>query len=403
LRFAELAKQGDLGNAACNICVPLETEGPLNADILAKAFSTVVSRHESLNCTYDLKNLKQMILNGNEAKVEFFDAFSKGANAWELHLKNWLAQPFDLKNPPFMKLCVARFSENSHRLVFLMHHLACDGVGATVLLEEVVTSYTALLQGRAPELPVVAPFVQQSVLLDAHLRESIIPSAANFWNSLFKNKQADFKSFRGEKKYLGARCSVELDEEDLRGIKKIAAKNKSTLFMLLLACYQKVLRQEFEDENFSVGVPFASRPLRGTERLVANCVNILPVPCLPTKNEDFLVTLNKMKEFVKGLYQHCDYPFMRLKKQLQETGIMGEVPFVSTFNLEPRTQIPQFPGLTTKWSAVSVPLVEYPFMLNVIDAGSRLFLEADFSLQCFDEEKTYVRLNNLKSLLKSIL
>src|SRR6185436_12515816 len=72
------------------------------------------------------------------------------------------ARPFDLTRGPVLRAAAVRLAPREHWMLATLHHIACDGWSAGVLLRELGALYAAFAAGRPsplPELPLqVADF-----------------------------------------------------------------------------------------------------------------------------------------------------------------------------------------------------------------------------------------------------
>src|SRR5699024_10011643 len=79
-----------------------------------------------------------------------------GQADWRARLDAFLAEdrahPFDIKNPPLMRVTLIRLAPARHLLVWTRHHLTVDGWSLGIILKDVLTLYKALHTGQTPTL-----------------------------------------------------------------------------------------------------------------------------------------------------------------------------------------------------------------------------------------------------------
>lgn len=135
-----------------------------------------------------------------------------------------------------------RLSPREAAFIFTAHHIVCDGWSANVILDEFATLYAALHEGRTAALmpPLAFCDYARSKLLDASETRSAIET---YWFEQFERPatclelpldrpRAATRSFRG-----GTR-SRRIEPELYRAVKDAGARQRCTLFVMLLAALQ---------------------------------------------------------------------------------------------------------------------------------------------------------------------
>src|SRR5262249_10089880 len=91
-------------------------------------------------------------------------------------IKQDTRRPFDLACDPMLRAALFQLSDNEYLFVVTVHHIACDGAGMGLLLQELSHFYSATVTGVTPSLP--EPLVQcqdftlwQREILTPELRE----------------------------------------------------------------------------------------------------------------------------------------------------------------------------------------------------------------------------------------
>ena len=120
-------------SAIYNIPYPLNLEGELDPQVLARALSEVVRRHEALRTTFPSHDgePRQEIAPAGPVPLPAIDLSglpetSRGAEAAALTRMDMI-RPFDLGNGPLLRTALLRLGDESHRLLLTMHHIVSDG------------------------------------------------------------------------------------------------------------------------------------------------------------------------------------------------------------------------------------------------------------------------------------
>lgn len=119
---------------AYNMPLVLTAEGKLDQERLQQAFQKLIKRHESLRTRF-------VIVDGEPVQqIEEDVSFTVcSANGTEEEAGQWVqsfVEPFDLSAAPLLRVGVMRLSEETHLLAIDMHHIICDGVAISILVNE---------------------------------------------------------------------------------------------------------------------------------------------------------------------------------------------------------------------------------------------------------------------------
>ncbi|MFC6080602.1 condensation domain-containing protein [Sphaerisporangium aureirubrum] len=148
-----LAAQADRHSATPNVTMGLGLAGPLDLAALARALTALTDRHETLRTVFVNSGgePRQMVLARAEAPFTVVDLTGDPdgeRTAREMALAAG-SERFDLATGPLLRLTVYRLSPSEHRLLLVLHHIACDGGSLGVVAGDLATLYG----GGAPPPP----------------------------------------------------------------------------------------------------------------------------------------------------------------------------------------------------------------------------------------------------------
>ena len=318
------------GNAAYNIPEAIRLSGRLNTKRLEESLSEIVRRHEVLRTSYPtVEGMPvQMIAPPQPVRVPIIDLSALPEPEREAKAESLVAQeagrPFNLQRGPLLRATLLRLGEESHIVLFTMHHIVSDARSMEVLVREVASLYDAFSQGKPSpleDLPIqYADFASwqrdslQADLLDraARLLEASAEGcAAECWSCRQTGHDRAIQSYRG-----ASQC-IELGEKLTGQLKEMTKQRGMTLFMTLLAAYKVLLYRMSGKEDISVGVPIAGRTRVELEGLIGFFVNTLVMRSQLSGGESFQEVMSREKEVVLGGFGHQDVPFERVVEELQ--------------------------------------------------------------------------------------
>ena len=161
-----LAEYGDAADRLWLGQMAVVLRGALDIRAFEGAWTSVVARHEALRTTFargaggDV--LEQVVYVHAEVPVVVTDLRGASDSERESRLEALLAEdrrrPFDLAQPPLIRIQLVRLADEEHVLVWTRHHALMDGWSASLVLGEVVTCYEAECYGVDPDLPEARPY-----------------------------------------------------------------------------------------------------------------------------------------------------------------------------------------------------------------------------------------------------
>ncbi|MET8772912.1 amino acid adenylation domain-containing protein, partial [Streptomyces sp. NPDC004658] len=322
--------------------------------------------------------------------VSFVDARGPGAptpaelTARELH------RPFDLTREPPLRVVVARTGEAEHLLIVTVHHIACDGESATILMGRLFDRIRARRTGTP------APAAPQAGYLDyvawQLARQSDPEREADraYWRRVlaeplpFPLLPADGE--RGLPPGATVRTSHTLDTATAQALRRVAADQGATMFTLTLATAAELLHRLTGMTRVSLGTPVAVRDHPSLGGVVGPFLNTVPIVAELRGSEPFSALLGSVRETVLEAMRHRATPFDEMVGLAPTARGGGRTPlFTVIFTLdEPGDagtgsgdRFDAGPGLTVRRAPVTGWTSDFEFTLHVDNSGAGLTLTCE--------------------------
>jgi hypothetical protein len=122
-------------------------------------FETLFNRHESLRTTFlDIDGKTRQFIHEYPMKgfeVEYIDLINEPDNKYILkNIVSGLSKhPFNFETGPLINVKIVHLTVENNLLLFTLHHVVSDEISLTVLRNELITLYTAYLEGKPNPLP----------------------------------------------------------------------------------------------------------------------------------------------------------------------------------------------------------------------------------------------------------
>ncbi|MEP7121093.1 MAG: non-ribosomal peptide synthase/polyketide synthase [Byssovorax sp.] len=306
----------------------LRFEGALDADVLARALSAIVERHEVLRTTFAKVDGRPVPVIHDGVGMPF-----EVTRLRDLPLEERAAvvrrealiearAPFDLHRGPVIRARLLDLADDDHALLLTMHHVVSDGWSIGVLNREIAAIYDALLAGRPSPLPPLPiqygdyAHWQRSWFAGAALQQQLDHLKARLAGAPRAIELPTSRPRPPVQTHRGSTLTFALSRELGAGLQELARRRGATLFMTLLAAFDVLLHRLTGQSDLVVGSPIAGRTRVETERLIGFFLNTLVIRAQLSDDLSFSDLLARVKESCLDAYAHQDLPFERLVQEI---------------------------------------------------------------------------------------
>jgi amino acid adenylation domain-containing protein len=402
------AQVGREANLAYNESISVCLKGPLDVPALERALAEVVRRHELLRATFSADGLTLLVNATDELPLRHHDFTGHPAALWQL-IERAVTEPFDLERGPLGRAHLVRLGVTEHVLVFTAHHIVVDGWSTAVLMSDLARLYSGQTLGPA------ASFVQWGRELQSRSASSEAAADEAYWISRFAGEVPvlDLPTDRPRpplKTYASLREDLMLDAALISRLKKVGAKERASLFAVLLSGFQALLHKLTGQDDVVVGVPAAgqtlpSRASGGYEALVGHCVNMLPLRTLVNPDSEASAFLSEVRRTLLDAQSHQHFTMGQLLQKLPVPRDPSRLPLVSViFNVDRGMSAETLPfkQLTASLEANPRRFETYDLFLNAVELEGRVKLQCQYNTDLFDASTIRRWLSAYQRLLGSL-
>jgi amino acid adenylation domain-containing protein len=389
LSFAQqrlwMVHQMDPGSTAYNMPYALRLRGDLDVEVLSRALTALVRRHETLRTVFPTVGGAPVQLVRTPAPVVpgVVDLRGLQPAAREEKARALVreeARPFDLAEGPLLRVQVLRMDDADHVVLFTLHHIVSDGWSQGVMLREVSELYSAFAEGREPVLPALpVQYADFAVSQRRWLDGAVLEGHVAYWRERLAGAPPllALPTDRPRTAAPGGQVDVlsfTLSAEASDRLRALARSEKATLFMTVLAAFQLVLARYSGQDDVVVGTPVAGRSRLEVEGLIGFFVNMLPLRLDLWGNPSFRELVGRARECVLQAHEHGDLPFEKLVDELQPERSLTYSPFFQvTYSLASAGHQPLHLGaLEAEPVAGGVEEAKFDLTLSMADEGGPL-------------------------------
>jgi amino acid adenylation domain-containing protein/non-ribosomal peptide synthase protein (TIGR01720 family) len=393
-------------STAYNLCLALTFEGNVVDDALRRAFLALVRRHEVLRTTYHNDNTGEPYQRIHEElppRITSIDLSDRDTTDAERELSGLLngavQEPFDLSRESSIRLSFVRLDNRTLVVALAIQHIAWDGMTLAALSRDVERFYVEELAGGAKverlrlQVADFAESEQERFAATDHQADEV------FWTGQFDGEVPELQLPYDHRPVVtterGARSDQSLRPAADAQLRKLSSQSGATPFMVFLAAYYLALRELTGQADIVVGTTVANRDEPGTEPLIGNFSNTIPLRL----TADGIHTFSDLVSHVRGVtteaFLHKDFPHEALVRAVnRSTGHVGPWLFdTMVLFLSHRIAGPQLPDAVTSWKLINHGVSARPIAIEIFMHADRTDVQISYSTDLFDEA-TITRLHS---------
>ncbi|HEX9030656.1 MAG TPA: condensation domain-containing protein, partial [Streptosporangiaceae bacterium] len=402
-----------------NIPHALRITGPLDAAALSRAAAGLVSRHEALRTrlvTGADGRPVQVIDPPGELTLELVDLSGGSAHDRDVALSELIetesVRPFSLEHGPLLRAHLVRLADDEHVLVIVFHHVVFDGWSAGVFLRELAALYGQERDGQPSglaELPV--QFADYALWERDRLSGPLLEELECYWRGVldgFETIEFPTDRRRGVLDDFGGALAVRMTSQDLLGgLRALARREGTTLFVTLMAGLQALLYRYTGQTDLVVGTASANRGRAELAPMIGFLVNTLPIRADLSGDPPFTEVLARVREATTGAYGHQDLPFARLVETMRVERDPSRPPlFQIGLTYAERDPVPVRAGgaeftMTDLVVGINAAKIDLSFLAEARREG--LWFECTYKTALFDGVSVQRLLGNLEVLLAGVV
>lgn len=405
--FASHIEEGK--SVSLNESIVLKMRGTFNEKIMRSAVQTIVDRHEALRTVMSHDGEEQSILAEYKCNIPLHDFSMLSPAIKEQQINEVIeadrTQQFYLDNKePLFRSAMIKSSENEYYLLCTFHHLITDGWSLALFFKELELIYTAAVRGEQPVLQKPGSF-QEYILWQEQIMHSQESNAAAFyWADQF-SKPMDMLEIPSnnhmfkKRKFSGQRETVILSKGFTQQLRKLSIQQSCSLYSTLLSSFNVWLHQLTGNKHMVVGIPTSGQSQMGSNCLMGNCVNMLPLYTVIQQEEAFSRHLQEVKAGMSAVEKLQQFSLSMLAERLEQAFIP---PIRAVFNMDRPINGFDFAHLEVEMIENISPNAKYDVFLNIIEIQGELKLDFDFSTELIEPSMMKIWVGYYSNVLQAI-
>ncbi len=303
-------------SAAYNLPRVIRIGGALQPQRLERALNQLLARHDILRTAFREIDGVAMQVVDDQARLTLdqhdltYLAEQPRTEEIAQRIEAQANTPFDLRQAPLMRATLLKVDADEHLLLMDMHHIVSDAWSNAILMHDLTRAFVH-------DQPLQRPAMQYADYATwqrgEYLHSAACANSATYWqNYLGKalptlDMPVDF-SRSEQHRHPAGQHDLRLSAELCADLNRFCQQQGLTPFVVALGAWQLLLSRYSGQQDFTVGVPNATRNRSETQELIGCFVSsqvyrVRIDPLLPAR--DFLQRLRR--ESMAAL-DHGDYP-----------------------------------------------------------------------------------------------
>ncbi|MGW1741618.1 amino acid adenylation domain-containing protein [Nocardia sp. NPDC001965] len=396
-RFVWAHQQIDPDSTAYNVCQVLTFRGEVRDTALRAAFSALAQRHEVLRTTYHVDesgNPYQRIHADLPPRITETELIGVDTATARLRVDELVAaaarESFDLSADSAMRLTFVRLDTETVVVVVVIQHIAWDGMSLPALSRDVGRFYRQALAGAIRVEPPVRQIADYAEWEQDRYADADHTAAGEFWAGRFDGELPELALPYD-------RRPSAVTERGMRSDRLLGAAAEATLRTLgerlratplqvfLAACYLS-LRRITGTRDMVVGTAVANREESGTEDLIGNLINMLPLRLTGGAAATFADLVRHTGEVSNAAFAHKHFPQEAIVRAVNRaTGNIGSHLFdVLVLFVQQQFAGPDLPGVRTSWRLADHGAALLPLAVEGFVHADRVEVQITYRTDLFD-------------------
>lgn len=384
-----------------NISGAIKITGKINVEVLNRAITDIINRHESLRTEFiveDAVAVQNIIDTLDRVDIPIIDLKQKDIYDTDIVydvMNEDAGCNIDISKAPLVKLKLFCTKDDEYYFFINMHHIISDGWSLGVFQKEIVTEYCRHLENINPPLREMdLQYGDFSEWQNKRIINKQLEKQLEYWKKKLENVtvKTDFpydKVRKAVTDYKGKRIPVCIPVHVVEKMKLINQKLNTTNFMFLLSALNIMQFKYSGETDVTVGCPVANRNQKQIEELIGFFVNTLVIRTNIDKEVTFRELLNENKKNSIEAYSNQDIPFEMIVERLQPDRKMSvNSPLFQTGFVFQNTPIEktEIEGLSIEIINVFNGMSIFELLLSLTEKEGRIEGFFEYSTDLYEEE-----------------
>ena len=283
-----------------------------------------------------------------------------------------------------------------------MHHIITDGISQAILIRDFMDLYAGK--------PQIKPELQYKDYAEWQQRSTNNAAAKAWWQGQFADEipvlQLPLDYVRPVvKDHKGSALSFMLNAAETGRIKALAAGTGSTVFMVLLSCWNILLSKLSGQEDVVTGTPSGGREHAGLEEMAGMFVNTLALRSQVSGTKSMRGYLEEVTATALEAFGHQGYQYEELVDTLKVERDTGRNPLFDVMFVYQNYESGKLsvPGLELSAYSQAHTISKFDLLLSCREKGTELVFELEYADSLFKSASISRYAGYFQRIIRSLL
>lgn len=306
-----------------NICGTLIFKEKVQFKKLEQAVNLLIQNNDNFRLHFTLENQvpKQYVEDYKYVRLKPFELFTK-KDLSDLEQRT-VSTKFHLLHNNLYKFLFFKFSDNTGGFILNIHHLIADGWSFSILLNEIISYYKALLEKEEVVFKSYSYLDYVKKETD-YLQSEQYQIDKDFWHTLYQEipetamlpnmKHTNYQPFS----YQSKRSTFHLPTDFVQAIRDLCTQNHVSLFHFFMSVYSLYIHRITGLEKFAIGTPILNRSNFIERNTCGMFTSTIPFFIHIPSGLNFISYMKKVSQDSLSFLRHQKYPYHTLLTDLHE-------------------------------------------------------------------------------------
>ena len=400
---------------AYNVSSAFDVRGPLDRDVLARAFHALITRHESLRTVFVEVNdePRQRVRASLTLPIDYVDLRADADDESRLRslMEIRASQPFDLATGPLLRVGVYQRDDERAVLTLTIHHIVSDAWSMRVLIADLVRLYEQHRAATETPLPPLAIQYRDYAAWQRHeLASDAMRRDRDYWLAKLGGRlpvldlPTDFPR-PAVPSYRGRHHHEIIDADTAASLRALGAAHGASPFMTLVAITKVLLYRYTGQPDISVGSPIAGRIHPDLATQIGFYVNTLVLRDDVRGDEPFVTLLQRVKRTAEDAYTHQAFPFDRLVEDLEVARDLSRSPLVDVMVVHDSAADTPLPAsvVSVEELRLDTGVSKFDLTFAFAESAAGIAIEIEYSTDLFTPQRIALMAERLRRLVRDVV
>ncbi|KAF7337661.1 Non-ribosomal peptide synthetase [Mycena sanguinolenta] len=294
--------------------------GPFNVPAMLQAFIALVSRHDALRMTFEMRGdtlFQRVRPYKYKDKDDIIRLYEVGdEDQARAILAEHATRIFDLTTDFPIRAAIVTVNATTHFISIIIHHIVTDGWSAGLIDTDLTLLYNTFLvhpSAQPPLEPLPFTFGDAATWRSQFAGSQLVKDQLQYWTTQLRGSRPLelFTDYIRPSKLSGRAAELEfnIDSDTLTALRRLASTYRTSLYVILLVAFRALIYRSNGEEDGMLGMVNANRPLPELNNIVGFFVNshALRLPVSPEST--FVDLIQVTREVVIDALEHSHATF----------------------------------------------------------------------------------------------